>query len=173
MENWQLALTIISAMLVGVLIPAVVQFTSTMRRVNALVRANEGDVRRTLVHVSEITAHLNKVGKAVETNTKQIESFFETLRDITEGISRMRKTVQTASIIGSAIAPAIVAAVRAKAAHAAGTAAGAAAAASAARATVGGTGGTGTIDGKQSEIKQAIRRGQAMNGARIEEENRK
>jgi uncharacterized protein YoxC len=114
MENGQVALIVILAILVGVLIPSIIQFQSTMRSLNRLIRNNESDVRHTIMQVDRVASHLNRLGSVLESNSKQVESFFESLESLGESIKRFRGAVQTASVLGAAIGPALATAIRAR-----------------------------------------------------------
>jgi hypothetical protein len=96
MENWQVALIVILAILVGVMIPAIVQFQLAMRE------------------LGRVAGHLNQVGSIVESNRKQIETFFESLRGIGQSVDRIHSAVRTASVIGAAIGPLLAAAIKAR-----------------------------------------------------------
>lgn len=113
MENWQLALVVVSAILVGVLIPTITQYRSTLRTWEKVVRDNESDIRTTLRELSQLSARLNKMGGSVEANSKHVEGFFTAFEGITEGVRRLSGTVRTASVVGAAVAPAVTAAIRA------------------------------------------------------------
>jgi uncharacterized protein YoxC len=112
MENWQVALIVILAIFVGVLIPSVVQFQMTMRSIHRFVRNNETDVRVAMVELKRLAAHVNRVGSIVESNTKQIESFFSSLEGVGHSIRRIRGAMRTASLLGAAVGPALAAAVK-------------------------------------------------------------
>jgi uncharacterized protein YoxC len=113
MENWQLALVVISAILVGALIPAITQYRSTMRCWEKVVRDNESDIRHTMRELSQLSTRLNKMGSSIEANAKQVEGFFQAFDGITDSVKRLTGTVRTASVVGAAVAPAVAAAIRA------------------------------------------------------------
>jgi uncharacterized protein YoxC len=113
MENWQLALVVISALLVGTLIPAITQYRATMKTWDRLMKANEADLRRSVVEIAQLSQRLNQFSGALESNSKHMHSFFEAFENITEGVRKLSGTVRTASVVGAAVAPAVTAAVRA------------------------------------------------------------
>lgn len=112
MENWQLALIIIAAIFTGIMIPMILQYHATLRSVHRLIRDNESDIRRTVIEMSHLAGHYNRVGAQLEANTKHMKSFFEGIEEMTEGVRRIRGAVRTASVVGAAVAPAITAAIR-------------------------------------------------------------
>jgi uncharacterized protein YoxC len=114
MENWQVALIVILAIMVGVMIPAIIQFQMTMRSLHRFVRNNEDDVRVTMVELNRLATHINRIGSVVEANTKQIQSFFNSLEGVGHSIRRLRGAVRTASLLGAAVGPALAAAVKAR-----------------------------------------------------------
>ncbi|MCK6551767.1 hypothetical protein L6R52_38390, partial [Myxococcota bacterium] len=113
MENWQLALVIIAAIFAGVAIPMIIQYQTTLRSIDRLVRNSEGDVRRTLYELAQLAGHLNRISAAVDGNTKHLRTAFETFDELADGVRRMRGSMKTASIVGAAVAPALSAVIRA------------------------------------------------------------
>jgi len=117
MENWQVALIVILAILTGVLIPAIVQFQMTMRSLHKLVRNNENDVRVAMVELHKLAGHINRVGSVVESNTKQIQSFFNSLDGVGQSIRKIRGAMRTASLLGAAVGPVLATAMKARQAN--------------------------------------------------------
>jgi uncharacterized protein YoxC len=113
MENWQLALIVISAILVGALIPAISQYRSTMKSWERVVRDNEADVRKTMRELAELSGRLNKMGGTIQANARHVEAFFEAFEGITDSVKKLSGTVRTASVFGAAVAPAVTAAIKA------------------------------------------------------------
>jgi len=113
MENWQLALVVISAILVGALLPAIAQYRSTMRSWEKVVKDNEADVRQALRDISQLSTRLNRMGSSIESNAKHVEGFFSAFEGITDGVRKLSGSVRTASVVGAAVAPAVSAAIRA------------------------------------------------------------
>ena len=113
MENWQLALVVISAILAGALLPAIAQYRSTMRCWEKVVRDNEADLRQTMRDLSQLSTRLNRMGSSIEANAKHVEGFFSAFEGITESVRKLSGTVRTASVVGAAVAPAVTAAIRA------------------------------------------------------------
>jgi hypothetical protein len=90
MDNWQVALTVILAILTGVLIPAIVQLQRTLRTIQ----------------------------KFVETNSEPVESFLASLDDVGKSVRQIRTAVRAASVVAAAVGPAIATAIRANREHA-------------------------------------------------------
>lgn len=113
MENWHLALIVIAALLVGVLIPAILQYRSTMKSFERLVENNESEVRRVVGQISELSVRLNRLGGAVEHAAPRVIGILDAVEGITEGVRKVSGSVRTASVVGVALAPAISAAIQA------------------------------------------------------------
>lgn len=114
MENWQLALVILVAIMVGVLIPALVRLNGVLGSIDRVIKANERDLRHTLQEIDSIASHVNRLGSVVESNSKQIKSFFESLESIGDTLQRARTVMRTASVVGAAVGPALASAIRVK-----------------------------------------------------------
>jgi hypothetical protein len=114
MESSQVALVVIAALLVGALIPAIVQFQGAMRNLSKLIRSNEAGVRQTVDGMSTLSAQLGRLGSTFDANAKQIQSFFESLEEAGQTIRTLRSTLRAASMVGAAVGPVVAAAMRAR-----------------------------------------------------------
>jgi uncharacterized protein YoxC len=104
---------VISAILVGVLIPAITQYRATLRSWEKVVQDNETDIRLAIREVAQLSARLNKMGSSIEANAKHVDGFFQAFEGITDSVRKLSGTVRTASVFGAAVAPAVSAAIRA------------------------------------------------------------
>lgn len=83
MENWQFALVLIGAVLVGSIIPLIFQARSTLKAWERIARENEVDLRAVIKDASMLSAQIKKVSSSM----------------------------RTASMVGAAVAPVVQAAI--------------------------------------------------------------
>lgn len=112
MESWQFALVVIAAVLAGVAIPTLVQYRSTLRSIERVVHASESDVRRTLQHLAELSSRMNRLGGVVEGRARHVGSILESLDVVAGGLKNLQGSLKAASIVGTALAPAVSAMLR-------------------------------------------------------------
>jgi hypothetical protein len=98
MENWQVGLLIIAAVLAGALIPALLQLALALRSVRRVVEENQRDVRTALA--------------VVGANAQNMQAFFDELKAATDGVRQMRGTLKTATLVAAATVPTISAIIR-------------------------------------------------------------
>jgi hypothetical protein len=99
MENWQLGLLIIVAVVAGALVPAILQLALMLRSVRRVVEENQKDVRSAIAIVGA--------------NGANIQAFFDELKAASDAVREIRGTVKTATMVSAVAAPAIGAIVRA------------------------------------------------------------
>jgi hypothetical protein len=83
MENWQFALVLIGAVLVGAVIPLIFQARSTLKAWERIARENEADLRAVLRDAANLSSQIKKVSSSM----------------------------RTASMVGAAVAPVVQAAI--------------------------------------------------------------
>ena len=112
MENWQLALVILTAVVVGAAIPVLVQLRFTLRalektletagsRLDAALETTVGAARR----IDSLVVRLEEGGR--------IEKLVDGITTVTSMAKDLRNTMRIASTVGAAVAPAVTAAVHA------------------------------------------------------------
>ena len=104
---------ILLALLIGVLIPVLVQFRSTLRSTEQWLDRVGPKLDRTLVEVQEASRKINRAGGDLEQGTKRAQSLLQAAGEIGETLQTMNKSFRTAAAVGSAVGPAMAAAVRA------------------------------------------------------------
>lgn len=112
MKNWEIALTILAAIFIGVLIPAIVQFQGTMRSLQRVIRTNEGDLRKTVAELQAMITHFNRAGGMIASNRKHIDAFFGALAAMTGSVQKIHGALRVASLLGAALAPVAASAIR-------------------------------------------------------------
>ncbi len=116
MESWQIAILVLVALLVGSLLPLLVQLYSVLHAVRQVLDRTSKDVEeatrtihRTADRVDRITAALEKDGK--------IDRVVEGVTAVSHLAVQLRDTVKVASAVAAVVTPAVGAAMRAWRAH--------------------------------------------------------
>ena len=112
MESWQVAVLVLVAVLVGALLPMLVQLYSVLHTLRQVVDKVSKDaeemtksIHRTADRVDRITAAMEKDGK--------VEQVMDGITALSAMVLQLRDTVKVASAVGAAVVPAVGAAVRA------------------------------------------------------------
>jgi len=112
MQSWQIVLVVLVAVLVGSLIPLLLQMHTTLRQVARSSRSTGRHIERAADEVHTAAAHVNRLIGGLEGGDKQLASFLDSIGQLAQTLDRVRGTVNVASAVGAAIAPAVVALVR-------------------------------------------------------------
>ena len=107
MENWQLALVILSALLVGALIPMLLQLRSSLHRIEVDFHATAGRLAPALEDV-RVTAHrLRLVADGLEGREGDVGQLAQSAGDLARTLDRLRHTTQVATAVAAAVAAGI------------------------------------------------------------------
>jgi phosphoribosylcarboxyaminoimidazole (NCAIR) mutase len=112
MEGWQIALVVLVAVLVGSLIPLVVQLYATIQTLRKVAEKSAKDVEAALVGIHRTADRLDRLGAALEKDGK-MEAIIEGATSAAQMVNQLRSTMQIAGPVAAAIVPAAMAAVRA------------------------------------------------------------
>lgn len=108
-----LAATVLLALLVGAALPVFYQLFQTLKRARALLDTAGPHLERTLDQVGQAADRLDRIGSSLETPAQTLGPLLEAASRVGLSIERSGGWIRTASSIGSAIAPAVLAGVRA------------------------------------------------------------
>jgi hypothetical protein len=108
MDAWQAVMLGLAALLVGALLPAVVQLTLALRA----LRATAARTDLALVAVTDTAQRLDRLAKELEAGGR-VERFFEAVDTLSTMASKLSDTARLATAVGAAVGPAVGAAVRA------------------------------------------------------------
>ena len=106
METWQVALLTLCALLVGALVPAIIQFQLALRTMSQAIERTSKQLDQTLSRAETILT-------TVEKHRSEIDAFLGAVGGMQESIEKVRATLAGVSQIGAAIVPALSAAVSA------------------------------------------------------------
>jgi uncharacterized protein YoxC len=112
MENWHIVLVVLVAVLVGSLIPVLLQLRSTLHQVERSLRTTGKRVDQTLDEAHAVAERINRLLGGLDGGEKQLAGLLTSARQLAQTLDRVRSTVNVASAVGAAIAPAVVAMVR-------------------------------------------------------------
>jgi hypothetical protein len=112
MQGWQIALVVLVAVLVGALLPLVVQLYGTLRTLRAVVERSAEDIEAAAGSIHRTADRVDKLGAALEKDGKMAE-IVEGLASAAQVMNQVRGTLQVAGPIAAAVVPAVVAAVKA------------------------------------------------------------
>jgi len=112
MEGWQIALVVLVAVLVGALIPLIVQLYGTLHTLRTIVEKSAKDVEVGLQSIHRTADRFDRLGAALEKDGKMAE-IVEGAASAAHLVNQMRGAMQIAGPVAAAVVPAVVAAVRA------------------------------------------------------------
>jgi hypothetical protein len=112
MESWQVALVVLVALLVGALIPLIVQLYGTLRTARAVLDKSAKDIEAAMVAIHNTSTRLDRLGAALEKDGK-IDDIVDGVASAAHMLNQMRGTMQVAGTVSAAVVPAVLAAVRA------------------------------------------------------------
>ncbi len=113
MEAAALIALVLLGLLVGVTIPVLVQLRATLRSTQSLLERTGPRLERALDDVSSAASRANRAAAEVEGGIQNCRVLFDAASDLAQSVGRMRESIHTAAAVGSAVGPALAAALRA------------------------------------------------------------
>jgi hypothetical protein len=108
----QIALVVLAAVMVGALLPLVVQLYGTLHTLRTVVDKSAKDVEAAMVSIHRTADRLDRLGSALEKDGK-IDDILAGVTSAAQIVNQMRGTLQMATTVSAAVVPAMTAAVRA------------------------------------------------------------
>lgn len=112
MQGWQIALVVLVAILVGAVLPLIVQLYGTVQALRALMEKSSRDVESALAGIHRTVDRLDRLGATLEKDGK-MAGIVEGAASAAQMVNQIRSTMQVAGPVAAAVVPAVVAAVRA------------------------------------------------------------
>jgi len=112
MAGWQIALVVLVAVLVGALIPLIVQLYGTLHALRTVVEKSAKEVEAGMQSIHRTADRLDRLGAALEKDGKMAE-IVEGATSAARMMNQLRGTMQIAGPVAAAVVPAVAAAVRA------------------------------------------------------------
>src|SRR5512137_749875 len=104
MQGWQIALVVLVAVLVGALIPVVVQLYGAIQTLRTVAEKSAKDVEAALVGIHRTADRLDRLGAALEKDGKMAE-IVEGAVNAAHLVNQMRGTMQVAGPVAAAVVP--------------------------------------------------------------------
>lgn len=112
MDGWQVALVVLAAVMVGALLPLVVQLYATLHTLRTVVDKSAKDIEAAMGSIHRTAERLDRLGSALEKDGK-IDDIVAGVTSAAQIVNQMRGTLQMATNVSAAVVPAVSAAVRA------------------------------------------------------------
>lgn len=112
MEGWQIALVVLVAVLVGALLPLIVQLYGTLRMLRAVVEKSAKDVEGGVQSIHRTAERIDRLSAALEKDGK-MAVIVDGATSAAQMINQLHGTMQVVGPVAAAVVPAVVAAVRA------------------------------------------------------------
>ena len=109
MENWQVALIVLSSVVVGALIPALVMLSVVLYRAAREIATVGRLLGPTLLKVQAISARIETVSRGLDGGEKTIAECLSVAGDLSRSMERNMKLINVASAVLAAAAPAVAA----------------------------------------------------------------
>lgn len=118
MENWQLALVVLAAVLVGALLPALILVSLAMQRAAREVTAIGAQLQRSLAQVEVVAARVEVVSRGLAGGEQSLSAMVAAVGQVAHGLEQNMRLVNGVSAVMAAVGPAISAYFKARSAHA-------------------------------------------------------
>lgn len=112
MQGWQIALVVLVALLVGAVLPLLVQLYGTVHTLRTVMEKGSKDIEAALLGIHRTADRLDRLGAALEKDGKMAE-IVDGAVNAAQMVNQFRGTMQVAGPVAAAVVPAVVAAVRA------------------------------------------------------------
>jgi len=106
-DAWQGVMLAVVALLIGALLPALVQLTPTLRAWRATAERTE----RAVVAITATAERLDRLTARLEEGGR-IEHFLQAIDSLSRTVTRLQEATRVAAAVGAAVGPAVGAAVR-------------------------------------------------------------
>jgi ABC-type transporter Mla subunit MlaD len=112
-DPWTIVGVVLLAVFVGAATPVLFQLYTTLRVTRTLLDRLGPKIDGTLTEVRETTRRLNRVGGGLEESVKRAQTLLDAAGDIGQSMKSLHESLKTATAVGSALGPALAAAIRA------------------------------------------------------------
>ena len=113
MQNWQLVVVVVLAVLVGAALPALVQLWLTLRTARSVLTESALRWDRALAEVTGTASRIGHVAGELDGSVKRVEILLTATSDLAGSLQSLTDKIRVASAIGAAVGPAVAAAVHA------------------------------------------------------------
>lgn len=110
--TWQIIGMILLAIIVGALIPVLVQLRRTLRAAETVLSSTGPKIDKTLEEVSEAASRINQVGRSLERDAEGLRVFTDAAANLGKSIKQAHDSLRMVTAVGAAVGPAIAAGLR-------------------------------------------------------------
>ena len=110
--TWQIIAMILLAIIVGALIPVLVQLRKTLRAAETVLSTTGPKIDRTLEEVSEAASRINQVGRSLERDAEGLRVFTDAAANLGKSLKQAHDSLRMVTAVGAAVGPAIAAGLR-------------------------------------------------------------
>lgn len=103
----QLVALVLGALVVGALVPALIQHWRTMRRLERLIDETGPRLHRTLDTVDEAAGRIDQIGRGVEERFKGVGSIVDALAGSTRSVDGLAVALRSVTALGAATVAAL------------------------------------------------------------------
>jgi len=113
MSTWQIVGVILLAVLVGAIVPALLQLRRTLRSAEDVFRSTGPRLDRALDEVTEAATRINRLGKGLEKDAEGLGVFTDAAAGFGRSLKQAQESLQMMTTVGAAVGPAIAAGLKA------------------------------------------------------------
>jgi uncharacterized protein YoxC len=110
--TWQVVAVVLLAVLVGALIPVLIQLRRTLRSAETVLQTTGPKLDRTLDEVSEAASRINQLGRSLEKDAEGLRLFTDAAAGLGRSLKQAQESLRLMTAVGAAVGPAIVAGLR-------------------------------------------------------------
>ena len=113
MATWQVVAVVLLAVLVGALIPVLLQLRRTLLSAETLLNTTGPKLDRTLDELGEAASRINRLGVRLEKDAEGLGVFADAAAGLGRSLKQATESLRTMTAVGAAVGPAIAAGLRA------------------------------------------------------------
>jgi len=112
-STWQIVAVVLLAVLVGALIPVLIQLRRTLQSAENVLNTTGPRLDRTLDEVSEAASRVNHLGRSLEKDAEGLRVFTDAAAGLGRSLKQAQESVRVITAVGAAVGPAVAAGLRA------------------------------------------------------------
>ena len=113
MATWQILVVILLAVLVGALVPVLVQLRRTLQSAEKVLSTTGPRLDRTLDEVNEAAVRINRLGVRLEKDAEGLGVFTDAVAGLGRSLKQAQDSLRVVAAVGTAVGPAVAAGLRA------------------------------------------------------------
>jgi len=113
MATWQIIAVVLLAVLVGAVVPVLLQMRRTLQSAENVLKSTGPKLDRTLDEVGEAAARINRLGKSLEKDSEGLGVFTDAAAGLGRSLKQAQESLRVMTAVGAAVGPAIAAGLRA------------------------------------------------------------